>query len=81
MVHNITNINTISQANGYRINGALNRSVGIETGYGPDGRVSIPDRVQRLFSTPQRPDCLWGPLSLISNVYGGLFSRGEAGGA
>jgi hypothetical protein len=49
--------------------------VGIVTGYGLDSRCSIPGRGKRIFSTPQRTDRLWGPLSLLSNRYRGLFPR------
>jgi hypothetical protein len=42
---------------------SFHSSVGIETGYGLDGRGSIPDRGKRfVFSTPQRPDRLRSPL-------------------
>jgi hypothetical protein len=34
-------------------------SVGIATGYGLEGRGSIPGRV-KIFSSPQRPDQFWG---------------------
>jgi hypothetical protein len=37
---------------------------GIAAGYTLDGRDSIPGRGKRFFSTPQRADRLWGPLSL-----------------
>jgi hypothetical protein len=47
-------------------------SVGIATDHGQDGRGSNPDRV-RSFSSPQRPDRLRGPTSLLSNGYRGLF--------
>jgi hypothetical protein len=30
----------------------------------------------RTFTSPCCPDRLWGPLSLLSNGYRGLFSRG-----
>jgi hypothetical protein len=50
-----------------------NSSVGIATGYVLDGRDSISGKGKRFFSTPQRPDWLWGPLSLLSNGYCGIF--------
>jgi hypothetical protein len=47
-------------------------SVGIATGYRLDGRSSIPGR-DKIFSSPQRPDRLWGPPSLLFNGYRGSF--------
>jgi hypothetical protein len=52
--------------------------VGIGTGYGPDDRgvgfwVPVGSRI---FSSPHRPDRLWGPPNLIYNRYRLLFSRG-----
>jgi hypothetical protein len=44
-------------------------SVGIATGYGPDGRGSISGRGKKFSSTPHRPDWLWGPPSLLPNEY------------
>jgi hypothetical protein len=41
-------------------------------------RGSIPDRGKRLFSTPQRPNRLWGPLRL-SNGCQWLFPREQRG--
>jgi hypothetical protein len=55
-------------------------SVGIATGYVPDGQGSNPVRGMS-FSSPQRPDRLWGPPSLYPMDTGGLFLRGKAAGA
>jgi hypothetical protein len=55
-------------------------SVGIATGYGLDDRgvvVRVPVG-SRIFSSPQRPDWLWGPLNLLSNGYRCLFPRDKA---
>jgi hypothetical protein len=57
--------------------------VGIATGYGLDDRgvgVQVPVGV-RIFTSPRRPDRLWGPRNLLSNGYRGLLSRGKAVGA
>jgi hypothetical protein len=55
----------------------LHSVVDIATGYGLDdrkvgGRVPV---ASRIFSTPRRPDRLWGSPNLLSNGYRGLFSR------
>jgi hypothetical protein len=43
-----------------------------------DGRGWIPGRYQKIFFTLQRPDWLWGPLSLLSNGYRWFFPRGKS---
>jgi hypothetical protein len=51
---------------------------GIATGYGLDDRgfrVRVPVG-SRIFSSPCRPNRLWGPLNLLSNGYRGFFPRG-----
>jgi hypothetical protein len=50
-------------------------SVGIATGYRLDDRgvgVQVPIR-SRIFSSPCRPDRLWGPPNLLSMIIGGSF--------
>jgi hypothetical protein len=49
-------------------------SVGMVTGYGMDRQGSTLGRVKRFFSSPQRPDRLWGAPSLLSSGYRGRFS-------
>jgi hypothetical protein len=50
--------------------------LGIETGYGLDGRGSIPGRGKRFFFTPWLPDRLWGPTNLLYSWDGRLFPSG-----
>jgi hypothetical protein len=56
---------------------------GIATGYELDDRrveVQVPVE-SRIFSSPQRPDWLWGPTSHLSYGYQGFFLVGKAAGA
>jgi hypothetical protein len=52
-------------------------SVGLVTGYGIDGLGSIPSRAI-LFFSPQRPDRLWGPSSLLSNTCRSPFPQTQS---
>jgi hypothetical protein len=52
--------------------------VGIATGYGRGDRgitVRVPVGA-RIFTSPRRPDRLWGSPNLLSNGYRGHLSRG-----
>jgi hypothetical protein len=54
----------------------LVRSVGIVTGYMVEGRGSIHGRCKIFFSVLQRSYRLWGPPTLLTNGYWGIFSLG-----
>jgi hypothetical protein len=57
------------------------KSVSIKTAYEQEGLGSIPNRDKTFFFTPQSPDRLWGPTSLLFNWCRGLITRGKAAGA
>jgi hypothetical protein len=63
------------------ISKSQDRAVSIATGYGLDDQgVRIRVLVwARIFTSPCHPDRLWGPPSLLSNGYHGLFTRGLSG--
>jgi hypothetical protein len=62
-----------------RNKGSRDSEVGIVTGYGLDDQgvgVRVPVGA-RIFTSPCRPDRLWGPLNLLSNEHRGFFPRGS----
>jgi hypothetical protein len=63
----------------YETSRSRDSAVGIATAYELDDRgvgVRVPVEL-RIFSSPRRPDRLWGPSSLLSNGY----PEGKAAGA
>jgi hypothetical protein len=62
---------------------AQESTIGIATGYGLEDRevgVRFPVR-SRIFTSPCRPDRLWGSPNLPNIGYRGLFPVGKAVGA
>jgi hypothetical protein len=47
----------------------------------PNERDSVPGTEKRFFSSPQRPNGLWGPTSLLYNRNRVLFPLAKAAGA
>jgi hypothetical protein len=62
---------------------SLDSTIGIATGYGlDDGEVGVRVLVgSRIFTSPCRPDRLWGPPNFLYNGYRGHFPGGKAAGA
>jgi hypothetical protein len=61
---------------GKGFDGSRDSVVGIAIGYGLDA-LGVGIRVpvgSRIFCSPFRPDCLWGPPNLLSNGFRGSFS-------
>jgi hypothetical protein len=60
------------------LTGSRDSVVHIKTGYWLDDRgVGVRVSVgSRIFSSPRRPDWLWGPTSLLLNAYRGALSPG-----
>jgi hypothetical protein len=59
------------------------QGVGIAAGHELDDRgvgVRVPIR-SRIFSSPSRPDRIWGPYNLLFHGYRGSFSGDKAAGA
>jgi hypothetical protein len=57
-------------------------AIGIATGYGLDGRgvgVRVPVG-WRIFFSPRRHDRFWGPTSLLSSGYPGIYPRSKGAG-
>jgi hypothetical protein len=78
MLHNLSSLNSV--INNLCEAGSLDSSVGIATGYRLDDwgvgvRVPVGPRI---FSSPSRPDRLWGPPNLLSDGYRELFPRGQS---
>jgi hypothetical protein len=55
--------------------GSRDSSVCIATGYGLEGRDSIPGRGKRFFPSPQGQERLWSPPSALTNGYRGLLPK------
>jgi hypothetical protein len=68
-----TNLVTINFFNNHRIGAGIAKSA---TGYWLDNQGSIPGKGKIFVSVSERPDRVWGPPSLLSNGYRGLFPRG-----
>jgi hypothetical protein len=65
------------------MNGGRDSAVSIAPGYGLDDRevgVRVPVG-SRIFTSPCRPDRLWGPRNLLYNEYREFYTRGKAAGA
>jgi hypothetical protein len=71
---------TRSEGKYVRTKGNWDSLSGIATGYWLHGRGSISGTGKRFSSRLHHLDRRWGPHSLLSNSYQGLFLQGEAAG-
>jgi hypothetical protein len=62
------------------VGGYRDIAAGIVTSYGMNGQGGVRVPVRARFFSSLRPDLLWGPLSLLSTGYRGLFPGGKAAG-
>jgi hypothetical protein len=71
-------LNKIKKLNKYGYDAiSQDSSAGVTTGWMVWARFPVGEKI---LSSPQRSDRLWGPISLLSNGYPGLFPGGKEAG-